>query len=246
MTIIRSSLLCRFNNVSFAFSTKIADNLEAPYHFNLSLSVGDDSNQVLANRSQFYESIGLAPSQIAFQKQVHEDTVTVINEPGYAGESDAMITSELRIGLAISTADCTPIFLYDAKNKIISGIHAGWRSTEKKITAKTIKILTERFNADLSLLYAYISPSISQINYEVGEEVAIQFDEKYLIKSKDKYLLDVAGCNYDMLVDAGIPQNNIQKSQLCTFGAKNLLHSYRREGVISGRALGVISLKGIN
>ena len=59
-----------------------------------------------------------------------------------------------------------------------------------------------------------------------------------------KYLLDIAGINYKMLLNCGIPKNQIQKSQLCTYEFNELLHSYRRDGNLSGRSLGVIAIKG--
>jgi len=89
----------------------------------------------------------------------------------------------------------------------------------------------------------YIGPSISQRNYEVGVEVAQLFDPKYSIKKGNKFLLDVRKVNYDMLINFGIPQNQIEVSDLCTFEAKDLLHSYRRDGNKSGRCYGVIAFK---
>ena len=59
----------------------------------------------------------------------------------------------------------------------------------------------------------------------------------------DKFLFDVAGINYKMLSDFGIPKNQIQKSELCTYELKDLLHSFRRDGNLSGRSLGVIAIK---
>ncbi len=69
------------------------------------------------------------------------------------------------------------------------------------------------------------------------------FDDKYKIKKNEKYLLDVASVNYDMLINAGLKGHNIEKSNLCTYEEKELLHSYRRDGKKSGRSMGVIVLK---
>jgi copper oxidase (laccase) domain-containing protein len=73
--------------------------------------------------------------------------------------------------------------------------------------------------------------------------VAESFEDKYLIPKNGKFLLDVASCNYDLLVKHGLKINHIQKSVLCSYGYKTLLHSYRRDGQISGRAIGLISIK---
>ncbi len=243
MIIIKSLLLSRFKEIAFGFSTKIDSNMNAPFNFNLSQSVGDDSNIVDGNRKKFFNQLGFESSDVAFQKQVHGDKITVIEKSGLCGESDAMITKVSGIALAISTADCTPIFLFDKKQKIIAGIHSGWRSTVKKITSKTIQLLINDFNVDPLDLYAYIGPSISQMNYEVGNEVAEQFDSKYIVLKSHRLYLDVAECNYEMLIEDGIPLENIQLSNLCSYQQSNLLHSYRREGLRSGRALGLIYLR---
>ncbi|MDP2301064.1 MAG: peptidoglycan editing factor PgeF [Ignavibacteria bacterium] len=243
MIIIKSLLLSRFPEISFGFSTKVHLGSEAPFNFNLSQYVGDDPDVVYQNRKMFFNELGIEPDVIAFQKQVHGDEISVIEKSGYCGESDVMITQKPGIPLAISTADCTPIFLFDNKNKIIVGIHSGWKSTAKKITSKTIQLLISDFKVNPIDLNVYIGPSISQKNYEVGEEVAVQFDAKYIKQENQKLFLDVAGCNYDMLLENEISIENIQRSNLCSFEQKDLLHSYRREGLKSGRALGLIYLK---
>ncbi len=114
---------------------------------------------------------------------------------------------------------------------------------KKKIVDKTLQILLNDFNCKPENLFVYIGPSISQVNYEVGKEVAEQFDGKYLKLINNKFYLDVAGANYDMLIKRGISSANIQKSDLCTFEYNVLLHSYRRDGVKSGRSLGLIAIK---
>ena len=121
-----------------------------------------------------------------------------------------------------------PIFIYDKKNQIISAVHSGWRGTEKKILLKTLEKLQNNFNADSSELIVYIGPSISHVYYEVGSEVAEKFDKKYFIPKENKFLLNIAQVNYDILVKFGVKKCNIQKSELCTFEMHEFLHSYRK------------------
>lgn len=241
MKIIKSELFKKYLKIKFAFSTKIGLDREAPYYFNMSKTVGDDPKVVDENRELFFSSIGLKPNQIAFQKQIHTDKISIVNKPGYQGESDAMITDRPNIGLAISTADCTPIFIYDTKQKIIAAIHSGWRSTQAKIISKTLDELNRKFNCRPENLIGYIAPCISQENYEVSSDFINYFDEKYLQSKGDKFLLDLKTANKDILLEFGIPESQIEVSPLCSFG-ENYLHSYRRDGKVSGRAFGVIAL----
>ncbi len=154
-----------------------------------------------------------------------------------------MISDKINIALSISTADCTAVFLYDIKRKIIAAVHSGWRGTQQRITEKTVKKLKSEFGCNPVDLFAYLAPSISRVNYEVGREVAELFDAEYMDKTGDKFLLDVAGANYDMLIREGIPPYQVQRSGLCSFEYNDLLHSFRRDGKLSGRALGVIAMK---
>ncbi len=245
MLIIRSSLLAEYADISFGLSTKVGNKKKLPYFFNMSKSIGDDEKRVEENRKLFFSKFGLTPENVVIQKQIHSDIINIVEKPEKNLEGDALITNKPNIGLAISTADCNNIYLYDKSKKIISAIHSGWRGTEKKIVAKTLQKLKDEFNVLPNDLKVYVGPAISQENYEVDEEVAAKFDKKYYMQSeenKDKFLLDLKLANYDMLIDFGIPQNNIQLSSICSYNQKEL-HSYRRDKEKSGRALGIIVMK---
>lgn len=243
MLIIKAGIFKKYSELIFGFSTKIGLNRSAPYYFNMSFSVNDSKSIVESNRKFFFRKLGLNSSSVASQKQVHEDNVVIINEGNYRGESDAMITHKPNLGLAISSADCPAIFLYDPVNRVIAAVHSGWRGTQKSILVKTLSKLVKDFNSNPIDLIAYIAPSISQKNYEVGEEVASLFGMKYKATKGEKYLLDLQSNNKDLMLDFGLQKKNIQVSSLCSYGMKDLFHSYRRDGEKSGRAFGVISLK---
>lgn len=244
MIILESYLFRKYEEIVFGFSTRFGGGRRGPFFFNLSHSVGDEDYIVDENRRLFYGALGIEAENAALQRQVHGDDVLIVCEGGMFGESDALITDRKNIGLAISTADCTAIFLYDTKNKVIAGVHSGWRSTEKKILLKTLNKLHKEFNTSPDDLAVYIAPSIAQRNYEVGKETAILFDSKYIKPKGEKFLLNVSGVNYDILIDYGVQENNIQYSSLCSYEQKQLFHSYRRDGLHSGRAMGIIAMKG--
>jgi YfiH family protein len=243
MKVIRSEIFNNYPEIIFGFSTKIGLNRPAPYYFNLSLSVGDDEKIVKENRKAFFGELGLSDENVAIQKQIHSDIVRYATKGGIVGESDAMITDKKNLGLAIGVADCTPIFIYDPENKVIAAVHSGWNGTANRILEKTVLKLKSDYNSKHEKLVAYIGPSISQKKYEVGKEVAGLFDDKYKIKKGEKYLLNVASANYDMLINSGLMKYNIEKSNLCTYEEKDLLHSYRRDGKKSGRSMGIIVMR---
>lgn len=243
MEILKAEIFSLYPEIIFGLSTKNEKLYKPPFYFNLSHTVGDDKEVVEKNRADFFNHLGLNKNSVALQRQIHSDIISYVTEGGVIGESDAMITDRTGLGLAISIADCVGIFLYDAKKKIIAGVHSDWRGTVKNILSKTLTKLVDDFNCKTSNMVAYISPSISQKNYEVGKEVAEHFHPNYLEKAGDKFKLNVARVNYDLLINAGVKEENIEVSSLCTFDSENLLHSYRRDGDKSGRALGVIAIK---
>jgi hypothetical protein len=246
MLIIKPFIFKRFSEIIFGFSTKIGPDAKLPYYFNLSYSVGDEKEIVDSNRKLFFRELDLNEKMVSYQKQVHEDKINTVSSFGSCGESDALITTTKNLGLAISSADCPAIFIYDPIQKVIAAVHSGWRGTEKKILKKTIEKLKNDFNVNPSDLVCYIGPSISQKNYEVGEEVVVKFDKEFIIKNGNKFYLDLTRANYKMLLDAGVKEVNIQVSGLCTYEYEKLLHSYRRDGQKSGRALGTIAMKENN
>lgn len=243
MEIFRSSIFSGYPEIIFGINPKFGFDREAPFYYNMSLTVGDEEAIVWENRAHFTSLLGLEPEQVAYQRQIHSDVIRVADKGGILGESDALITERKMLGLAISTADCTPIFIYEKEKKVIAGIHSGWRGSGKRILEKTLNKLVIEFGCRTDNMICYIGPSISKENYEVGEEVASLFDDKYSVEKKNgKYLLDVKRINYDMLIEKGVPGENIEVSRECSFANPNL-HSYRRDKEISGRALGIIAMR---
>lgn len=246
MVVLESHYLNKFKDISFGLSTKLGLDRKAPHYFNTSKSVDDNEQTVEENRDAFYAYFGLKNNQIALQKQEHTDTVTVVNQPGFVGESDAMITNIPNIGIVVSTADCGNIYIFDKEKKVIAGIHSGWRGTQKRIVEKTIIKMKELFGCNPSDFVVYIGPAISKKHFEVKEDVAKLFDEKYISFRDGKMFVDLVKMNYEMILGQGVLKNNVQKSNLCSYNEENLFHSYRRDGKYSGRAFGLIVLRNNN
>ena len=244
MFIGKPNILSQFPNVLFGLSQKVNHSDKDQLNFNMSKSIGDDEDKVLSNREKFFNSLGLSNQSVIVQKQIHSDIVNIVDEFNVDLEGDALITKTKNLGLAISTADCTNIYLYDPKENVIAAVHSGWMGTEKRILEKTLQILFNHFNVLPINLFAYFGPSICQDNYEVGAEFKTKFNDKYLSKRGEKFLLDLKSANKDILVNAGVPKSLIEISDICSFENNNF-HSYRRDKNISGRALGIIALRDL-
>lgn len=201
-----------------------------------------DRNQT---RDEFLHQLGLKPEQLAYSRQVHENKILITDKPQYAEGYDAIITNKPSVYPCVTIADCTPVLIYDIKNKAVAAIHAGWRGTVAKIVTATLKAMQTNYGTKGEDCVAFIGACIGQYHFEVGEEVAAQFeqDEKYFNHEKQKYFVDLKLANKKQLLLSGVCENNIEISGYCTIADNDQFYSYRYEKGKTGRMLAVIGMK---
>lgn len=116
------------------------------------------------------------------------------------------------------------------------------------IAQVTVDALIREYNANPAYIKAVIGPGICRGCYEVSEDVAVQFQKKYLPqeaehivtpgKSVEKYQLDLQLANYYNLIHAGIHPEHIAVADVCTCCNSDLLFSHRatkgRRGILCG------------
>ena len=179
----------------------------------------------------------------------------VLHEP----ECDALWSDEKDSALAIKVADCLPISIIDPKKSIIANIHSGWRGAVQRITEITLDAVP----CEARESFAFLGPSIRVCCFEVGEEVAAQFDPRYLDRTLgSKPHVDIPAMTIDILRQRGFQE--IVDTELCTrcnggvaelsgyqvaenhrqlgdsATGQPLFHSYRREKR-SGRNLAIVA-----
>lgn len=235
-------MFSKYPELLFGFSTKPGGVSPEPYNLNLGLNTGDEHENVLRNRKLFFDALGIDESEVSLQKQIHSTVIKYSPSPQHLGECDALFTDKPKNYLAVSVADCVPVFLYDPLRKIVAGVHSGWKGSAGKILTLTINELQERFDVEPSLLIAYIGPCISAKNYEIGKEVADMFEDEFVIDAGEKFFLDLKKQNYSQLIQCGLHSDNIEVSDHCTYDETDLFHSYRRDREKSGRMFGVVGI----
>lgn len=174
--------------------------------------------------------------------QTHSDIIITAPQEGDIWgslEADAIVTDKPGNLLTILVADCAGIILYDPKAKVIGIAHSGWRGTKANIVSKTIAHM-QKLGAHPNDIYAYISPAICANHYEVGDAFLAHFDEKYLPQIHGSVHFDNTAAINDQLKAAGVQY--IEIDQRCTY-QDDLLHSYRRDGKLSGRFAVFVGLK---
>ena len=142
-----------------------------------------------------------------------------------------MVTNIRNIPIAILTADCAPILIYDDNKKMIAAIHAGWKGAYKGIIKKVIKFMIKKGCYSKNITAA-IGPCISSNNYQVREDFIKKFikkDKKNIIffkKNKNKNYFNLNKYVYFQLKSLDIKKIDIIDKD--TFNAKNNFFSARR------------------
>ncbi len=243
MRIIRSDLFSSFARIRFGLSTREGGVSPEPYGLNLSFNVGDEEKNVIVNREKFFGDAGIGVNALACTRQVHGDTVTRVRAPGDYPSSDALISDETGVFLAITVADCLPVFLFDPVTSSVAAVHIGWRGSKLGILGKVLRAMGDEFGSKAGDLISFIGPSARQCCYEVGEEVAVEFPANVLKRNAaGRAHLDLVQFNRSILLESGVGETHIEVSEYCTICNGRLFHSYRREGPKSGRMMGVIGI----
>ena len=232
---------------------------------NLGLHVNDNAKTVLNNRMHLLSAINeqLAATQrqpidsLYWLNQVHGKQIHDIDATALAMrplDADAMVSCQVKLGLAVMTADCVPIVLYQPATGQIAAIHAGWQG----LACGVIKTTVERFSSSEPIM-AWIGVCISQENYEVGRQVrdklltgcienqtlAAQhlesFEERYVLASEaDKIKLNLPQLAADQLNAAGIKVSN-ESAIPCSYADPHY-YSYRRQTHLQQPATGRMAL----
>jgi YfiH family protein len=184
------------------------------------------------------ERFALENDAVATCVQIHSANV-VRASGGVHRDCDALWTNERGTALGIKIADCLPIALIDPARAIVANIHSGWRGAVQQIVVKTLDAL-DGFEPASS--FAYLGPSIRVCCFEVGEEVAEQFDARFVERTPAKPHVDLPAMTIAILRERGFAPERIFDSGLCTRCAGSIFHSYRRDGKGGGRNLMIAAL----
>src|ERR1700761_7153993 len=167
--------------VTAAVTARVGGVSDGPYAtLNLSLSVADDQDRVLENRRRLAAALGTSPGDFVFARQVHGATVRVVGDADRGSgayslddaieSADALVTTTPGLVLAILTADCLPVVLYDPVAGVLACVHAGWRGTVAGVTAAAVAALCDLGSRPADII-AGLGPAIAGDRYQVGPDV---------------------------------------------------------------------------
>jgi YfiH family protein len=150
---------------------------------NLGFTDWDSRERVSNNRKRFFHALGAGNMRVVTLRQIHSDIVHRVDAStgpqDEAPQADALVTRERSVLLAVQMADCVPILLADTKNRAVAAIHSGWRGTLRRIAEKTLGRMQMEFGTEAADVIAAVGPGIGGCCYEVGPEVAKEFESQF-------------------------------------------------------------------
>ena len=240
--VIRPDIFSHIPQLVAGISTRHGGVSSQAYQsLNLGVHTDDDPSAISSNLKLFCADLGISPDSLARSYQVHGSEIWTSVSPGYESGYDAIIAPETGVFAGVGIADCCPILLADPVRQTAAAIHAGWKGTVAKIVEKTARRLIENRGSNPADILAYIGPCISLAHFEVGDEVAAQFDEAFKIRKGAKWHVDLKAANAAQLRALGIQQIEIDPA--CTVANNADFFSHRTEKGMTGRMLALIGFQ---
>lgn len=233
-------------------------------------------DQVENNKKLVCKELNIPLENLIIPQQTHSDNVAVVKVNRERSSeilitqslshlvtyenTDALITDQCEIALALNFADCVPILFYDPVKKIIAAAHAGWRGTATQIAPKTVQKMIEEFGCRPSNIFAAIGPAIGKCCFEAQEDVLKQLAQSmnftfnagglgnppYLNEHVSTAIsdnhADLKLINKLQLLACGLEK--IDVCGYCTSCKNELFFSYRKEKGNTARHSAVIMVNG--
>ncbi len=259
ITYFKGSLLDQEGLIEHAFSSRLGGcssgfltSLNMAYH------TADTVENILENRKRFFKIFDQDHREVIGVTQVHGSLIEYFSEPD-RGEGalpgtlkrhcDALLTTESNLCLTAFSADCLLLYFVLPSLPLVAIAHAGRQGTLEGIAGKMVEEICRRFQGDPAEIIVQLSPSICKSCYTINNEQAEQFlqagwrDNEYLTSLTDQHFqLDLAAINIAQLRQAGVADQNIGHSALCTSCRPDLFYSYRRDQGQTGRMIGFIKI----
>ncbi len=195
---------------------------------------GDQAEAVRVNRGRVAAALDVPPDRLLSPHQHHSTVVVRAGAEGWTERprADAAVTDRPGIALSVLTADCAPVLFFDPEAGVIGAAHAGWRGGLDGVLEATLAAM-EGLGAATGRVRAAVGPTISQRNYEVGQE----FFERFLAEDEgnsrffvtgdgDRYRFDLPGFAVARLRAAGVAEAGWIGA--CTYADPERFFSFRR------------------
>lgn len=184
------------------------------------------------SRRSFFEKNSINKDEVISAEIIHSSCAKVVdrNSPRIVKGVDALVTNDKNIFLAVTVADCIPIYFYDKEKKMMGIAHAGWRGIIGGI-AKNVLIEMNKLGSNNKDIEIVLGPGLQKCHFEIQNDILDKFKDKkdFIFKENNKIFVDLFGIIKKELIDRGVLEKNIFDIGECTYCNKNRFFSYRRD-----------------
>ncbi len=245
--------------VRHGFSTRLGGVSSGIFEsMNLSFTRGDDAALVRENFDRFCNAVGVDSRNAVISAQEHHTVVYnataadrgrgVLRERGYTN-IDGLLTDEPDVVLFTQYADCVPLFFVDPIKRVVGTAHAGWRGTAAKMGAVMVERMVSDYGCCREDILTAVGPSIGPCCFEVDEPVRLAFAEAIDFAPEctrevgnGKSYIDLWEINRRTFLEAGIKEDHITVTDLCTRCHPDVLWSHRATAGKRGSLVGCIAI----
>ena len=210
------------------------------------------------------DAIGIDYKNCVKPCQEHTKNVRVVKQKMNKGQldfeqeeyksTDGLITNQHNIALATTNADCILLLFFDPVKKVIANVHSGWRGTLQKISVKAVNKMKNEYECNPKDIICCICPSIRKCHFKVHADVQGPYYNEFKelkeinqlivpIKGEDRWTIDTVEINKIILKQAGLKEDKIIDSGICSVCHSDLIHSFRVEKEGYGLNTAIIELK---
>lgn len=144
--------------------------------------------------------------------------------PVLVDDCDGHVTDRRGVLLAVTTADCVPVFVVDPGRRAVAMLHGGWRGVAEAILERGLEIMGSSFGSDPEDLHVHLGPAICGDCYEVGPEV---FEALGRPSPAGPTPIDLRAVLAERAVRAGVAGGRVTISGHCTLCTGSGLFSHR-------------------
>jgi YfiH family protein len=179
---------------------------------------------------------------VAHARQVHGKVILVHQAPAeglsLGADADGHLSSVPGSFMAVTVADCVPVFLADPRRRAVALLHAGWRGTVAGILEEGISLLMRESGSVSEDLLVHLGPAICESCYQVGPEVHAALG---LPEPGEPAPVDLRGVLAEKALKLGVMGANITRSTFCSLCSGSPFFSHR--GGATQRQVGFLGIR---
>ena len=184
--------------------------------------------------------------RLAWAEQVHGAGVAALEAAAPPARPvsgcDALMTQVPGLALAIRTADCLPVFLWDPVQDVVGLAHAGWRGLAQHLPMRLVIMARQRYHCRAEDLWLGIGPAIRACCYEVRPDFSPIFSSHLRSGASGRVTCDLVGYAIGDAIEAGVSPARVIDCGQCTACEPERWHSVRRDGQGAGRLVSVVMI----